>query len=214
MKKLSQNLHLFIAGLFIVQIYFMYEEYVGQKDQISSNLSNLRTKIGAAKKKIRELKVFEANLEESKKRVKEVVEKIELVQKQLPTAISDTEVLDFISNEAVNINVQDTILQPKEEELNGFYYAKKYKFEGNGTFLQFAVLFERIYNTERLFNIEEVTFDQKNEMSQKGRFHIVNMKTVVESYRYNTDYKEKSGIEEIESKYKKNGAPPSKKRKK
>ncbi len=203
MKKLSKNLHLAVAALFLVQIFFMYKVHITMKDQLISSSQNIKTKITLNKKKLKELMVFEANLEDSKKRVKEVASKIELVQRQLPSAISDTEVLDFISTESSNINIQDSILQPKEEELNGFYFAKKYKFEGTGTFLQFVVLFEQIYTTERLFNIDEVTFSQTDELFQKGRFHLINMNTTIESFRYNTDYKESTGIDEIESKYSK-----------
>ncbi len=201
MKNLSKNFHLIIAVLFLVQIYFDYETHLETKNTAEQQLNGLKGKILTSKRKLKELKSFVTNLEESKKRVQEVAQQIMTVQRQLPTAISDTEVLDFISQESGKINIKDMVLTPKEEELNGFYFAKKYNFDGQGTFLQFVVLFERIYNAERLFNIDKVTFSQKGNEFQKGRFHLVEMSTQIESYRYNSDYQENTGIEEIEKKY-------------
>lgn len=202
MKGLAKNLHFAVLALFLATYYLDYEAHLEEKANVEGRINPIRVKIKNNKKKLRELRSFEENLEESKKRVQEVAQQITKVQRQLPTAISDTEVLDYIASESGKINIKDMVLTPKAEELNGFYYAKQYDYEGKGTFLQFVVLFERIYNADRLFNIDSVSFEQGSTEFQKGRFHLISMKTEIESFRYNSDYKESTGIEDIENKYK------------
>jgi Tfp pilus assembly protein PilO len=206
--NLSKNLHFVVLALFFLMTMLDYEAHLSSVDEAQKKIPAARAKITKSKKKLKELKTFEENLVVSKKRVEEIATRINEVQKQLPTQISDTEVLDFIAKESSSINIKDSVINPKEEELNGFYYAKKYGFQGQGTFLQILVLFERIFNAERLFNIDKVVIKQSKEEFQKGRFHTVGIETEIESYRYNTEYQEKSGVAEIEKKF----AKPKKKK--
>ena len=140
------------------------------------------------------------NLTKSKERVKEVVKQIEKVQKQLPTDVNDTQVQSIIGDIANNLKIKDPSPTPEEETNNGFYFAKEYKFSAYGTFIQFLIFFENLEKTERILNIKslKITFDQEK---TRGRFPIVNLDTVIESFRYNQSYRERSGVEEIEKKY-------------
>jgi Tfp pilus assembly protein PilO len=111
-----------------------YEAHLSSVDEAQKKISAARAKITKSKKKLKELKTFEENLVVSKKRVEEIATRINEVQKQLPTQISDTEVLDFIAKESSSINIKDSVINPKEEELNGFYYAKSMAFRGKEHF--------------------------------------------------------------------------------
>lgn len=180
--------------------------------QIQEQKPPLEDKIKALNKKIEEAKIFKANLEVSKNRVKEVVAQIDTVQRQLPNQINDTEILEFFSSEAKQLNI-NAGFNPGMEETRDFYIAKKYNIDGKGTYLQFLIYFERIANSERLINVQSVKFSTLQE-KQKGRFQMLSMNAVLEGFRYNSAYKEDTGIEKIEEQFKEGGETGGRKKKK
>jgi hypothetical protein len=66
--------------------------------------------------------------------------------------------------------------------------------------LQFVVFLERINAAERLYNIKDFKITSPAE-AQKGRFHIVNFDTTIDTFKFNASYKESSGVAEIESEF-------------
>ncbi|MBL7665523.1 MAG: type 4a pilus biogenesis protein PilO [Bacteriovoracaceae bacterium] len=212
MTSIAKNFHMVILGIFGFLYFMDYQTHLENLEARGSSLGNIESNIAKNNQRLKKLKEFRENLEISKKRLQEVAEQINLVQKQLPTSLSDTRVMDFFADEAKKINIYDIQLTPKEEELNGFYFSKKFDLEGVGTFLQFLVLFERLYTAERLFNIETVNLKENTKDKQKGRFFLVSLKTTIESYRYNPEHKEGTGIEEIEQKYTKPVVDPKAKK--
>jgi hypothetical protein len=70
--------------------------------------------------------------------------------------------------------------------------------------LQFLIYFERIANSERLINVQAVKFSTLQE-KQKGRFQMLNMSAVLEGFRYNSSYREDTGIDKIEEQFKEGG---------
>jgi Tfp pilus assembly protein PilO len=195
MNAIAKNLHYVILALFVFLEYSSFGEHQDMVVQLQSQIPPIQNKIKKKEKRLKDLKTFEANLEASKLRVKEVSDQIIKVQKQLPTEINDSVVLNFIAEESGSINVRNMRVSPKLEQLNDFYFSKGYEYEGTGTYLQFLVFFERLNAAERLYNINSVSIQQTNE-EQKGRFFLVDLKTEIESYRYNSDYRVETGIEE------------------
>ncbi|MFZ4713040.1 MAG: type 4a pilus biogenesis protein PilO [Bacteriovoracaceae bacterium] len=180
--------------------------------QVQEQKPGIEEKIKVTNKKNDEAKIFLANLEVSKKRVMEVAAQIEQVQRQLPSSTNDTEILDFFSSEAKQLNI-NAGLNPASEETRDFYIAKKYNIDAKGTFLQFLIYFERISSSERLINVQSVKITPLSE-KQKGRFQMLTMNAVVESFRYNTSYREDTGLEQIEEQFKPAAGAGRKKRKK
>lgn len=189
--------------------YGRLEEHNAGVEAVRAQIPPLEDQITKLNKKLEEAKIFLANLEVSKKRVQEVAGQIEQVQKQLPNQLNDTEILDFFTTEAANLNLKPS-LSPGTEELRDFYFAKRYNMKVSGTYLQFMIYFERIGNSERLINIHSLKLSQLSE-KQKGRFQMLTMDATLESFRYNPAYKEDTGIEKIESEFKEK---PTKKKKK
>jgi Tfp pilus assembly protein PilO len=187
------------------------EEHNAALLQIQEQKPPLEDKIKALNKKIEEAKIFKANLEVSKKRVQEVAGQIETVQRQLPNQINDTEILEFFSSEAKQLNI-NAGFNPGMEETRDFYIAKKYNIDGKGTYLQFLIYFERIANSERLINVQTVKFSTLQE-KQKGRFQMLSMNAVLEGFRYNSSYREDTGIEKIEEQFKEGGETGGRKKK-
>jgi Tfp pilus assembly protein PilO len=210
-ELLIKNFHWLIILNTAYGYWTRLEEHNTAVAQVLEQKPPLEDKIKSLNKKIEEAKIFKANLEVSKKRVQEVAAQIETVQRQLPNQINDTEILEFFSSEAKQLNI-NAGFNPGMEETRDFYIAKKYNIDGKGTYLQFLIYFERIANSERLINVQSVKFSTLQE-KQKGRFQMLTMNAVLEGFRYNSSYREDTGIEKIEEQFKEGGEPGSGKKK-
>jgi Tfp pilus assembly protein PilO len=200
-EMLVRNFHWFIVAYAVLGIWEVYETKMEEIDRAQQQVPIVEGKIEKAKREIKKIERFKKNLSSSKERVKEVVKQIEKVQKQLPSEVNDTEVQSLIGDIAKKLKIQDPSPTPGSEKNNGFYFTKEYEFKGVGTFLQALILFENLEKSERILNVKSLNIEL-DEKKAKSRFPILNINTVVESYRYNNNYKERSGVNEIENKFK------------
>lgn len=199
-EQLVKNFHWVIILYACWGLFTIYEEKESELETSANVIAPMQAKINRQKRNLKKMESFKKNLTKSKERVREVVKQIEKVQRQLPSDVNDTEVQTLIGEIATSLKIRDPQPSPDKETNNGFYFAKEYKFSGFGTFIQFLIFFENLEKAERILNVKsfQLTFDQGK---TKGRFPIVNIETVIESFRYNNSYKERSGVEEIENKY-------------
>lgn len=200
-NKLLANLHWIFFLYAGMNLFTIYEEKTQVIESTQMSVEGLEGKKISQERKLRSITKFKNNLSQSKERVKEVVKQIEKVQKQLPSEVNDTEVAGSITELAEGLKMQDISVSPLAEELNGFYFTKNYKASAEGTFLQSLILFENLEKSERILNIKSFEIKEKD-MKTRGRFKVLSVETEIESYRYNNNYKEKSGVEEIENKFK------------
>jgi Tfp pilus assembly protein PilO len=200
-EKLVSNFHWIIIFYALFGYFELYEEKEEALENSLVSIPIIEAKIVKAKRKIRQIETFKKNLSKSKERVKEVVKQIEKVQKQLPSDVNDTVVQSIIGDIANKLKIKEPSPVPDKETNNGFYFAKDYKFTAFGTFIQFLIFFENLNKTERILNVKSFKLDFDKSRT-KGRFPIVNLSAVIESFRYNQSYKERSGVEEIENKFK------------
>lgn len=203
MDSLVKNLHVFIILYACFNLYTIYEEQTVNVEMLQNEVPSLQAQIQQSKNKIAEIETFKENLEASKERVKEVVKQIEKVQKQLPTDVNDTLVQQYFTNTAQKLRMLNPNPTTQDEKLNGFYYSKNYKFTASGTFLQTLILLEQITKSERILNVKSLDMKQTS-LKRRSRFQILDIEMAIESYRYNTNYQEKSGVEEIEQQFKVN----------
>jgi Tfp pilus assembly protein PilO len=193
----------FLAQLHVVIIvyaaYGFYVEYSSHEEQlamITDQAPALEQQIQASQKKLDEIKKFREDIEQSKEKVNQVFANIERVQKQLPSEISDIEVLDYFTKEARGLNIPEIEPNPLQEQPLGFYVSKPYKISGRGTFLQFLIYLERINSSERLYNIKNLLL-QADKEPQKSRFQVINMNAMIDTFKFNASHKETSGVDEI-----------------
>jgi Tfp pilus assembly protein PilO len=189
-----KNIHMIIIAYTALGLYDIYEQKMQQLEQEKQETPTLENKIRKAKRKLREINKFKQNLNVSKQRVREVVKQIEKVQKQLPTDVNDAEVQQLVGNIAKDLKIKNPSPSPGKEVLNGFYFAKDYKFSAEGTFLQFLIFFEKLAKAERILNVKKVRMAHiKQEI--RSRFQVLNITAIVESFRYNKNYEEKVDVE-------------------
>ena len=152
----------------------------------------LPPKFKRAQKELEEVKRFAENLEESKKIVKDVVARIETVQKQLPPDIIDTEVNETLSKIATGLKMKDPTPSAKTEVVNDFYISKDFNFDVKGTFLQGLIFFgelNKLSNNGRILNVKYLRFSESDEGDPRSRFKILNLNTTLEAFKYNPSYK-------------------------
>lgn len=195
------NFHWLIILYAGFSLFTIFEEKTEQTEQAMMALQAVEAKRDQTNRKLAEINKFKANLQASKERVNEVVNQIEKVQKQLPTEVNDTEVQQLLGGFSDELRIKDPKALPSKETLNGFYFEKEYLFEAKGTFLQFLVFFEKLQKADRILNVKKMVITH-DEDDQRGRFQVLSLQATIESYRYNVNHKEKSGIAEIEQQYK------------
>jgi Tfp pilus assembly protein PilO len=212
-NNILKQLHLILLLYMGYSFWIVYEEHDAKMDSLNSKQIAINKKIKKEKKKLKKLNKFRESLKQTKERVEGVAEQIKVVQKQLPTNVNDTEVLEFLTSEARNLNIKNPNMSPLKEDANGFYFTKNYEVKGVGTYLQFLILLEKIASSERLFNVSELSF-VKEKNGQKGRFRTATLVAKLQSYRYNENHKEQSGIKEIEKQFQKKKKRKRKRKKK
>jgi len=210
LTALLKKIHFFIIAY---TAYTAYEDWTAHELKYESTKAKIPGKEVILKKKIKDrdqLNSYFADVEAAKKRITVVAAEIEKLQQQLPAKISDTENLDLLSKTSTATNIKDVFLSPGREELRGFYFAKKYKYKATATYLQFLIFFEKLALEERILNINNVVLTQSN-TKQRGRFRVINAEVEIEAYRYNSNFREDTGIKSIDNN---KTAPTVKKRKK
>lgn len=154
---------------------------------------SLAGQFARVERELNEVKRFEENLEESKKRVESVQAKLETIQKQLPAVISDTEVNQGLTTIADSLKMLNPSPLPKQEVSHNFYFSKEFNFDVEGTFLQGLIFFENLERRAeegkgRILNVKYVRFSESQTGDKRSRFKILKLSTVVEAFRYNPNY--------------------------
>lgn len=198
MKSLISKTHYFIIIYLLVGVY---SNWVENKEKIESELDQvpvMKNKIARAKKEKKQLKTYLKDVESAKGRIELVASEIEKLQKKFPDVIDDTKNLSTLKKMAEQINIKNVYLTPMGETTKDFFIAKKYNFKASGTYLQFLLLMEKIGAESTILNIKRI-FLENVQKKQRGRFQIINGDIIIETYRYNKNYKEDRGISGIEN---------------
>lgn len=211
MASLIKNIHLFIIGLGLFNLYNLWLEKSEQIDNSKNQVETLRNNIDLKTKNKKELQEFFRDIEEAKDRIERVAQAIEKAQQQLPSEINDGEIMGFITKKADELNIREINIAPDiREDDKGFYFIRKYIFKAKGTYVQFLILFENIAEYKRILNIGSVSFNRLNTL-QRSRFQVIDGQIEILAYRYNTSYKEDRGIETIDKNLKEKPAKRAKK---
>jgi Tfp pilus assembly protein PilO len=185
-----------------------YEVKVEEINQLTQQIEVAERNIRTANREKRQLEDFQKDIEEARNRVELVAQEVENIQRQLPTNIADTENLGIIRKAAEDINIRNISLSPGREIAQGFYFTKEYEFSAQGTFLQFLIFFERVGESQRILNINNVQIS-RSQIEQRGRFQLVDVKATIEAYRYNQDHREDRGFTENDENQNEEEATPA-----
>jgi Tfp pilus assembly protein PilO len=201
MGKILKNLHWFIIAYSMFNIYLAYSE---KEDQLTAIQANEVTQQGVFKKNKKEQQAvasFYKNIDEEKIKIERVAQEIEKMQQLLPSEVSDSENIELVRGMSDDVNIKEISITPGKETEHGFYIVRDYKINAKATYLQFLILFEKISENKRILNIGEINFKKSTE-PQRGKFEAILGEFVIHAYRYNANFKEDRGIEEIEKKFK------------
>ncbi len=187
-------------------VYTKYEEHATLIQTAKDELPIIQDQIARKQKEKKDLENYFSDIEEAKGKIEKVASEIERLQQQFPAQISDTDNLAMISSLAEILNIKQIFLSPGTEVDKGFYFTKFYNIKAAGTYLQLLIFLEKIGEAKRLLNVNDMKLT-KMEKKQKGRFQLINVEMNIGVYRYNPNYKESRGIDEIEKASKEQPVP-------
>ncbi|WP_417337147.1 type 4a pilus biogenesis protein PilO [Halobacteriovorax marinus] len=197
MKGLVSKVHIFIFLYLAFGVYTKWQEHSEKLSQMEMQIPAVTAKINKSKREKKQLTAYLKDVEAAKERIELVAQEVEKIQRKLPDTVDDTKNLSLLKNLAEKLNIRSIYLTPLDEITKGFYIAKRYSLKASGTFLQFLMLMEQIGSTQTILNVKRISLENQQE-KQRGRFQIIDADIIIETYRYNSDYKESRGIEEIE----------------
>lgn len=209
MEKILKNIHWFIIIGALVNIGLFYVEVDEKINNIIGQQEIARVKLQKARKTKKDISLFYKDIDEAKARIERVAQEIEKTQQLLPSEVSDTENLGLLRRMAEDVNIKEVAISPEKDEDRGFYIARKYKFKAKATYLQFLIMLEKISENKRILNVSELAF-HKLDQPQRSKFQLIDGEFFLEAYRYNANYKEERGIEQIESEFTAAAAAPKK----
>ena len=197
-NKLISNLHVFIILYALYGVYGLYEEHTVQLEALTQQLEPIDTETATLTRKLKEMDEFRKESEASKVRVEQVAKNIETVQRQLPAETNEGQILNFFNGEGKLLNVKDMFIAAGSESPSQLTIAKEFKLKAIGTYLQFAIFFERIGNADRIYNVKELKLIS-SKTAQKGRFPVITMESTVEAFRFNPSFKVDRGFDKIQA---------------
>lgn len=192
-NKLIANIHVFMFLYGCWTTYELWEAHSMKMTEIETEIPNVEAEIVKLKAKVKEISDFIKKADEYKVRVEEVAKNIEAVQKQLPADTNDSQILSSFQSEMKVLNIKDTTMEPRQEEMSTYFISKDYSIKANGTFLQFLIFFERIGNATRIYNVKSLKLATSNS-SRKGRFQIVSGEAIIQAYRFNPNFRVERGF--------------------
>lgn len=194
--------HIFALLYAIYSVYTVYSTISTERDSVDQELATAQQEKESKEKEYNDLQSFVKDVDAAKENIKKVAEELDALRRKLPSDNSDVATIEVIQKIVKDINLQDVDLKPEPNEQNmGFYLIRNINFKATGTYLQFLLLMESIGNNERIFNMPKVTLT-KSAKAQRGRFQLVDVNVLINTYRYNPDYTEDTGIQKIEEEFK------------
>jgi len=178
-------------------VFTKWQEHSEKLSQMEMQIPAVTAKINKSKREKKQLTAYLKDVEAAKERIELVAQEVEKIQRRLPDTVDDTKNLSLLKNLAEKLNIRSIYLTPLDEITKGFYIAKRYSLKASGTFLQFLMLMEQIGSTQTILNVKRISLENQQE-KQRGRFQIIDADIIIETYRYNSNYKESRGIEDIE----------------
>ena len=206
MNLLLPYLHILLLAWAFYSGYEVYNENSVKIEGVKERNQIQRAKLKKTERQLKQVKKFQENLEESKSRVKEVVEKISEMQKQLPSDIKDIEVTGNLTDFATMLKMVNPEVTPAVEVNRNFYFSKDYNLDMQGTYLQALIFFEKLENLskqDRILNVKYLKLSVSESADSRSRFKILDQTTTVEAYRYNEYYDATKDIQEEKNKVKK-----------
>lgn len=201
MDKLLKNLHWFIIAYAAFNFYVLYTESEEKYENVVSQEEAQRIQLTRNKKTQREIVNYYKNINEEKLKIERVANEIEKTQQLLPGEISDSENINLLRKMADDVNIKELSIAPEQDFDRGFFIARRYRVKARATYLQFLIMFEKIAENKRILNVGESVF-RKTPEPQKGKFQVIDGSFSIEAYKYNSNFKEDRGIDEIEKKFK------------
>ena len=145
------------AGFWVVSLglifgafwQFMYSGALEERDQLSTKVEGLQTKVAQETRVAKDLPRFRAE-------VADLEGKLLVALKELPNAREIPELLSSISGLARDSGLEVTLFQPKPEVPKDFYAEVPVTINAEGTYHQLVTFFDEVGHLTRVVNVSEI----------------------------------------------------------
>ncbi len=189
MKSFYKFLPLLILLYGGYNCYLLFIEHEEVYENLQDQRSTATVQLDKVKIKVAGIKLNEDKLREYEAKVSEVRKQIDELKTRMPAESDRTAVLQELNNTAEELNLREVTFNPVPKLDKGMYSINSVSLSGKGTYLQFLILFEKVHNNKRFFNVDNFLLTE-SPGDAKGRFIFVNVKADIQTFEYNVDYKE------------------------
>lgn len=204
MSKLLGNFHLFLIVILVYFAWLDFEEYQQNLEMKQGEVTSVNQQLETSKSRLGEIEVYKTNLQRSRQKLREVRNQILLVREKLPSEKDQTGLLEFLSDQADRLRLSETRFAPLPEVNKDLYFVEKYEVEGIGTFQQFLVYLEKMTLQQRVYNIDVMELrpagEEEGDTRRSRKFQMLEAQIVLETYRFNQEFFDRTAKEARESK--------------
>ena len=99
------HIHILIVFWVIYDGYLGYEDYLFRLEGVTNQSEILKTKVAQKQREKNKMKDYFSDMEAAKKRIENIAQEVEAVQKKLPKKISNAAILDHLTNQALSLRI-------------------------------------------------------------------------------------------------------------
>ena len=190
----TYKIGLWVGSLLAIVFVFWQYIYSGaleENNKLTTELSELETKIDNEKRLVRDIGKARA-------RLKDLEVKLKFALQELPDKKEIPDLLNNISNLARDAGLDVNLFKPKEENFKEFYAEVPVQVSVQGSYHQVASFFDEVGGLSRIVNISQIAFSEPV-IKESG----IQLKSdcVATTFRY-LDEGERVAVEKIDEKNK------------
>ena len=147
-----------IAGGFI---YFLYWPKFEKIERLNTKLDKLEKKLATAKRNSKDLKKFQAKMQEAEKQ-------FQMAMRKLPEKEEIPSLLTSISDSGQRVGLEFLLFEPKPEKKKEFYAEIPVAMNIEGDYHNLAKFFDRVARLSRIVNIQNIQIANAKKGKGKG----------------------------------------------
>lgn len=186
LQKVLSKAHWAILIYFGFMIHENYVEHEEMMEGLNSSKDGIQGQLRRLKENKKLLDTAVSDVDKIKRDIEHMNEEIKKLQERLPPGASPRETVVMFKGIAENINMKEVDIRPEGNDDREGYSVNRYEFNSVATFLQTLIFFEKIQDTQRIFNVDSVIIEMAEQQEKRGRFQFVKTYAMLESFYQNT----------------------------
>jgi len=154
-------------------VYFLYWPKFERINRLNTDLKKLEQKLETAKRNAKDLKQFQAKMQEAEAQ-------FQMAMKKLPEKEEIPSLLSSISNSGQQVGLEFLLFEPKPEKKKEFYAEIPVAMNIKGDYHNLALFFDQVARLSRIVNIQNIQMSSAKEKNSKD----LNTKCMAVTYKF------------------------------